>query len=78
MLTGRQIREARTLLGLNRSALAQKVGRITTLALMRAEENEDEGVLSPEQAIAVRRTLERLGIQFTADPPAVRLRDVEP
>ena len=45
MLTGRQIREARALLGLQRSILAKKVGRITTRAIMRAEESVDEPAL---------------------------------
>jgi ribosome-binding protein aMBF1 (putative translation factor) len=71
MLTGRQIREARKLLGLDRSVLAQKVGRITTLAIMRAEEHEDEPTLSPEQDALVRQTLERLGVEV--GPDGVRL-----
>lgn len=73
MLTGRQIREARALLGLNRSQLALKVGRITTRVLLRAEENESEPMLSPEQDVAVRRTLERMGIEIR--PGGLRLRD---
>ena len=76
ILTGRQIREARLLLGLKRSMLAQKVGRITTLALMRAEENEDEPTLTPEQSAAVRRVLERAGVEFMIDGP--RLREDQP
>lgn len=74
MLTGRQIRQARQLLGLNRSRLARKVGRISTLAIARAEEAGDEPTLNPEQAAAVRQTLERLGIEFTDEPPGIRLR----
>ncbi len=61
MLTGSQIREARTLLGINRRILAHKVGRMTTLVIIRAEEHEDEPTLSPEQNTAVRQTLERFG-----------------
>ena len=75
--TGRQIREARTLLGLTRSVLAYKVKRITTLAIMRAEEAEDESTLTADQAAAIRQTLERLGIEFTSEPPGVRLRKGE-
>lgn len=59
MLTGRQLREARKVLGMNQSVLAHKVGRITT-AIMRAEEHEEGTNLSPEQEAAVRQTLERL------------------
>lgn len=74
-LTGRQIREARTLLKLHRSKLAAKVGRMTTLIILRAEENED-APLPIEQATAIRRTLERAGIEF--GPEGVRLRQPEP
>ncbi len=77
-ITGRPIREARTLLGLTRSRLAYKVGRMTTLVILRAEEAEDEPVASPEHAAAVRRTLERSDIQFMACPPGVRLRSTGP
>ena len=77
-LTGRQIREARGLLGLKRSVLARKVGRIAGLDILRTEQAEDEATLSDEQAAAVRQTLERLGIEFTTDPPGVRLREVKP
>lgn len=61
-ITGRQIREARALLHLKRSIVAQKVGRITTLAITRAEEAGDEPILSVEQAAAVRQTLERMAL----------------
>ena len=73
-ITGRQIRQARTLLGLTRSQLAYKVKCITTLVIMRAEDDEDEPVSLPEHAAAIRQTLERIGIDFTAEPPGVRLR----
>lgn len=76
MLTGRQIREARTLLKLHRSKLAAKVGRMTTLVILRAEENEDEVMLSAEHAIAIRQTLERAGVEFSQE--GVRLREAEP
>ena len=76
MLTGRQIREARKLLGLDRSVLAQKFKRITTLTIMRAEENEDEPTLSPEQDALVRQTLERLGVEV--GPRGVRLQEQKP
>ncbi len=72
MLTGRQIREARILLGFNRSQLAKKVGTITTRVIMRAEEDEHEPVASSEHAVAIRQTLERLGIGFTAAGPRLR------
>ena len=77
MLTGRQIREARALLGLKRSILAQKVGRITTLLIMRAEEIENEPMLSAEHDAAVRQTLERLGVEFGPLGPRLRAKDGE-
>ena len=64
-LTGRQIREARKLLGINRSKLATKVRRITTTVIIRAEEAEDEPIAPASHAIAIRQTLEALGIEFT-------------
>lgn len=74
-ITGRQIREARTLLGLTRSKLAYKVGRITTLVILRAEEAENELMASQEHAAAIQRVLERSGVRFT--PEGVRLRKVD-
>ncbi len=71
MLTGRQIREARELLGMNHSVLAQRTRCLTTLAIRRAEEREDEAALSAKQDAAVRRTLERLGVEV--GPHGVRL-----
>ncbi len=72
MITGRQIREARSLLGLSRSKLATKVGTITTTVIIRAEEAEDEPVVPPSHAIAIRQTLEALGVDFTPDGPQMR------
>ena len=75
MITGRQIREARGLLGINRSNLAKKVGNITTRVVMRAEEDEDAPVDPQANAIAIRRALERAGIEFLPENGGVRLRD---
>ncbi len=71
-LTGRQIRQARELLGMNHSVLAQRTRCLTTLALRRTEESEDEATLSAKQDVAVRRTLDRLGVEV--GPHGVRLR----
>ena len=75
MITGRQIREARKLLGLTRSKLATKVRRITTTVIIRAEDAEDEPVVPPSHAIAIRQTLEALGVEFTLDGPRMRKSD---
>ena len=74
-LNGRQIRDARLLLGLSRSKLALKVGRMTTTVIIRAEKAIDEPVPA-ENASVIRQTLERLGIEFTAH--GVRLRTSSP
>ena len=76
MLTGRQIREARALLGLTRSVLAMKVGRITTRVIIRAEESEDVPALSAEHDTAIRHALERAGIEFTPDGPRLRKKEL--
>lgn len=54
VLTGRQIREAWEFLGLKRGVLARKVGGIAGLDILRAEQAEDEAILSAEQAKAIR------------------------
>ena len=76
MITGRQIREARALLRLPRSKLAPKVGTVTTLTIMREEEVDVEPPISPAQATAIRRALERAGIEI--GPHGVRLRKADP
>jgi predicted transcriptional regulator len=75
--TGRQIREARTLLGLTRSALATKVRMVTTATITRAEAVYGEPAITIAQAAAIRSFLEAAGIQFTCDDDGdstVRLR----
>ena len=74
MITGRQIREARALLGWTRSKLAAKVGTVTTLTIMRAEEVDDEPPIPPDQAVAIRRALERAGVDFTSGGARLRSR----
>ena len=57
---------------MNHSVLAQRIRCLTTLALRRAEGSEDEATLSAKQDAAVRRTLERLGVEV--GPHGVRMR----
>ncbi|RYB01354.1 XRE family transcriptional regulator [Lichenibacterium ramalinae] len=78
MITGRQIREARALLGLQRSQLAARVRNITTATIMRAELVDGEPPITTAQADALKEALERAGIEFTSDPPSARLRAAEP
>ena len=77
-ITGRQIREARALLGLHRSTLAARVRSVTTATIMRAELVDDEPPITTAQGTAIQQVLERAGVEFTSDPPSVRLREVEP
>ena len=77
MITGRQIREARTLLGLHRSALATKAKIVTTGTITRAELVDDEPPITIAQAVAIQRTLEAAGVEFIQDnggAASVRLR----
>ena len=76
-ITGRQIREARTLLGLQRNELAAKVKTVTTLTITRAESVDDEPPITTAQAAAIRSFFEAAGIEFVADDDGadgVRLR----
>ena len=71
MLTGHQIREARTLLGLSPSALAAKVRAVTTETVKRAEADAVPPIAA-RHAKAIQQTLEALGIEFTPDGPQLR------
>ena len=74
-LTGRQICKARGLLKLTRSVLVQMVGHITTTELIQAEDDDGQH-LSQGQVMAIRQTLEALGVEFTPEGP--RMGKVEP
>lgn len=63
-LTGRQIREARALLGLTRSDLAAKVRMIATATITRAELVDGEPPITVAQAAAIRSFFEAAGIEF--------------
>ena len=77
-ITGRQIREARALLGLQRNEVAAKVKTITTAAIIRAESVDNEPPIPAAQAAAIQQALEHAGVEFTSDPPSVRLRKAGP
>ena len=72
MLTGRQIREARALLGLNRSRFANLVRTVTTATIIRAEASDEEPDITVAQAEAIARALDRAGIGW--GPSGVRRR----
>ena len=76
MITGRQIREARTLLGLQRNELAAVAKVITTATIVRAESVDGEPSITAAQATAIREALERAGIEFTPDGSCRKASDV--
>ena len=75
MLTGRQIREARRLLGLAPSKLAQKTRIVTPLTLRRAEADDHRPPIADVHMRAIRQTLEQLGVEFGPDGVRLRARD---
>ena len=62
LLTGRQIREARALLGLNRSKFAHLVRTVSTATIVRAESVDGQPQITASQAEAITRALDRVGI----------------
>jgi hypothetical protein len=70
MITGAQIRAARRLLNLEANALAKlPLGVIT-----RAENVDDEPIITMAQARAIQHALEAVGVEFTnGDQPGIRL-----
>ena len=76
-ITGRQIREARALLGLQRNALAAKVKTVTTATIARAETVDGEPPITSAQSAGIRSFFEAAGIEFLPedeDAAGVRLR----
>ncbi len=63
MLTGKQIREARALLGLQRSKFAEKAGVPHTI-LKLAEMTDGECPITLERARQIRRAIETAGIEL--------------
>jgi transcriptional regulator with XRE-family HTH domain len=79
--TGRQIREARALLGLTQNALATQVRMVATATITRAELVDGEPPITIAQAAAIRSFFEATGVEFVAEPDGgacVRLRKVPP
>lgn len=75
MLTGRQIREARHLLAWERTGMARRVGLPVTV-IDRAEAEDGEANIAVAQEI--KSVFEKVGIEFTVDPPGAQLRTGEP
>ena len=79
-LTGRQIRQARALLGLSRRQMAATVKLISPGTIIRAEKVDGEPQLTMPQAAAIRAFIESAGVEFAAEiegGPDVQLRTVD-
>ncbi len=76
-ITGRQIREARVLLKWDRSKLARRLALPLTV-IERAERGDGEPHITTAQVVAIRGAFSAAGVDFTADPPSVRLRAPSP
>lgn len=63
MITGRQIREARALMGLQRSKFAEKAG-VPHAILKLAEMTDGECPVTVDRARQIRRAIEAAGIEF--------------
>ena len=74
MLTGRQLRAARNLLGLQPSKLAERM-RVPTRLVKIAESIDDECNVTISRAVRIRAYLESQGIEFPLDgsEPVARL-----
>ena len=79
MITGRQIRDARKLLGWSRVRFSEATS--ITQGLVAAVESADGSAwLSEDQESAIRRALEAAGVEFVFEDdegPGVRLRKVD-
>ena len=74
MITGRQIREARDLLGWTITALATRAN-LPRAHFVESRGRDEDGGITIAQARKVKRALEAAGVEFTnGDQPGVRLR----
>ncbi len=81
ILTGRQIRQARALLGISRTTMAATVRLISRGTIIRAEKVDGEPQLTMPQAAAIRAFIESSGIKLAAENGErsdVRLRKAQP
>ncbi len=80
ILTGRQIRHARAILGLSRKQMAATVKLISRGTIIRAEKVDGEPQLTMPQAAAIRAFIETAGVELVnenGEGPGVRLRTVD-
>ena len=76
MITGKQVREARALMGLQRSKFAEKVG-VPHAIVKLAELNDGESAVTVQRARQIRRAIEAAGIELygEGDAAGARRRD---
>ncbi len=75
MLTGREIREARTLLRWRRNGLASRTA-LSINVIERAEAGDGEPNITMAQEIVIKHTFVTAGVEFTPDGPRLRKGDV--
>ena len=80
MITGRQMREARTLLGMQRAKFAEKLG-VPHTVLRLAEMTDGDSAITVDRARQILRALGRMGVEIYTGVdgrPSVRLRRADP
>ncbi len=75
MLTGREIRDARTLLRWRRNGLASRTA-LSIAVIERAEAGDGEPSITLAQEIVIKHTFVTAGIDFAPDGPRLREGDV--
>ena len=73
MITGKQIREARALLGLQRSKFAEKAG-VSHAILRLAEMTDGECPVQLDRVRQIRRAFEAAGLEFFGEGSAAGVR----
>ena len=63
MITGRQVREARTLLRIPRAKFAEKLGVPHTVVKL-VEMTDDDSTITVDRARQIRRALDRIGVEI--------------
>ncbi|MGI3902628.1 MAG: hypothetical protein ACRYGP_20780 [Janthinobacterium lividum] len=73
MITGKQIREARALMGLQRSKFAEKAG-VPHAIVRLAEMSDDDCPVTLDRARQIRRAIEAAGIELFGEGAAAGVR----
>ena len=73
MITGKQVRQARALMGLQRSKFAEKAG-VPHLIVKLAEMHDDECAVTVQRERQIRKAIEAAGIELYGDGAAAGAR----